>query len=521
MFQLRPYQVECSDNVVSDLVHHKQVGAILPTGAGKTTIFIDIAAKFVQTTQCKKKVLVLSHLSLLTTQSRDRFKKQAPHLKVDVMQADKRANDDAHVVVSTMQSSRDWKKVKNIKDVGLIIIDEAHHIMTQSYQQILNFFPNVKVLGVTATPFRDAQLMTQYFDKISFTISLQELIDQGYLVPPKLHQIKYEIGDLTERMAMVIKLYKEYHLKEKAIVYMKTIDDAKLMRQALDQEGVNARSITSELTSATYRDELLNDFSTGNIDILTTVNVLTAGVDLPPATVGFMPYATKSPTMFMQRVGRFLRPFTNKTHADIYCFGNAPSIKKGDFNTLLDLVLTKGERRKPDTVTEMVEHLDFLGDNNSESYLWNQEVLDTIKDMQSKDMTHFANLLDHKNFPPKFLKAIGQIKDNLPQYATPKHLKGSVTDRQKELLTKQGFEGDQLEGLTKGEASQMIATLYNKDESYNRFVLKSGKHKGRHLSQVPPMYFRFVLGNKHMKNSGVGKLIQEWLKVKRAYENRR
>lgn len=501
---------------MADLETCKSVGCVLPTGAGKTVLFIDIADRFIK--QYKQKVLVLSHLSLLTTQSNARFASQAPHIHVDIMQGQKRAHPNADVIVSTMQSSKVWNKVKGIDNIGLIIVDEAHHIMTKSYQQIIEYFPKAKVLGVTATPFRDARLMTQYFEKLSFTISLQELIDQGYLVPPRLHQISYQVGDLAERMAMVVKIYKEYHLGQKAICYMKTIDDAKLMRQALDQEGIHARSITSELTSPTYRDDILNDFTAGNIDFLTTVNVLTAGVDLPPTSVMFLPYATKSPTMFMQRVGRALRPYKGKTHADIYCFGNAPSIHNGDFNQLLSLVLTKGDRKKPDTVKEMVEHLDFMGDSNSESYLWNKEVLDTIREMQAKDMSHFASLLDHKNFPPKFLKAIGLIKDNLPQYKTPAHLKGSITDKQVELLTKQGFANDQLEGCTKGEASQMIAALYNQDASYMRFVVKSGKHQGKHMSQVPPMYFKFVLAKDYMRNSEVGKQIQEWLRVKRRHE---
>ena len=307
---------------------------ILPTGAGKTEIFCKIAERFVQMYP-DKSVMVLSHLSLLTQQTMARFKARLPHILTGVFQADQVPDQDAQVIVGTMQTSRDGRKSDFLKlqanrEVGLVVIDEAHYLDNPSYNKTLNeWFPKAKQLGCTATPFRSGALMTNYFDKISFSISLQELIDEGFLVPPRLIEVAYDEKELPDIMAMTARLYLEKERGKKALVFMTSIEDAKQMRNVLDNHGVKARAITSELLGE-ERDKVLSAFRRGEIDVLTTVNVLTAGFDSPNVEAIFMPYPTQSPTTYLQRVGRGLRPCpeVGKEECRIYVCGDAPAIRR-------------------------------------------------------------------------------------------------------------------------------------------------------------------------------------------------
>lgn len=495
-FTLRPYQNEAVDAVMADLPHYDKLGIIEPTGSGKTVQFIEIANRYLNENR-NNSVLVMSHLSLLTTQTKRAFRVMAPHLRVGILQAKTRPSTMDNVIISTMQSSRIEDKIEqfkrfSIKKVGLIIVDECHHILTASYDTALGYFPDAKVIGCTATPFRSGRLMTNYFDKVSFSISLERLISEGYLVPPRVIAMTYDENSDIERMAMVARLYKDREWGKKAIIFMQTKDQAKAMRNVLVSIGVEARAVTDELTGKA-RDETFKEFDSGPLQVLTTVNVLTAGFDAPSVEAIFMPYATKSPATYMQRIGRGLRlcPRIDKSECRIYVFGDAPSVERKYFEKLTDICL-RGDDKDPLAVDTVFDELDWLDESvDPQTYRWTMDICDAVKRMEALGMKDMANKLSTKNFPPKFLKDISRFASHLkPPSGGSIH---GITKQQSDHLCRQGFKLEHIQDLNKMEASQLIAaaTSYFLDgHSDTEFILTAGLHRGKHVKDVPYMYFR-------------------------------
>lgn len=530
-FTLRPYQHEAVQNVMADLETLQKVAMIMPTGSGKTEVFLKIAERYLAQNP-EKAVLVLSHLSLLTKQTFDRFTTRAPHLPAGIFQAGQYPDFRTKVIIGTMQTSRSASRVDDLNlvtkwPVGLIIIDEAHFLMSDSYDKAISYFPMAKQVGCTATPFRSGALMTSYFDKISFSISLQDLITQGFLVPPRLIEISKGDGQggdddvLEEKLAETAKLYTEKERGKKAIIFMPTIESAKTMRNLLDNAGVKAHAITSELVGE-ERDTLLSRFRQGEIDVLTTVNVLTAGFDSPNVEAIFMPYPTQSPTVYLQRIGRGLRvcPEIGKSECRIYVYGDAPSIKRGVFQKLHENVLDTGSKKHKTTTFE--EDLAYNeADPSSEVYLWTEKVVSAIERMKRLGMDKLAGKLNEKKFPKRFLQDIGAFATGLPS-RLPSLPGGQymLTAEQEKTLRTAGFTEECLEGVSKNEASAMIAAVLNQKNDWRKkpFIIPSGKFSGQHIKHTTFYYRNWIMKNN--PNGEIAKLIKEWEGQGGRYEKR-
>ena len=514
----RAYQESAIADTILALEQHKKVGAILPTGAGKSFIFIGVAVDFLAKNPGKS-VLVLSHLSLLTVQTGAAFKRFAPHIKTGVFQADKMPANDCHVFLSTVQSSRvedktSWFTNKIDSDVGLIIIDECHYLGSDSYDKALGYYPDAKIFGVTATPFRERRIMTSAFEKISFTISLQELINDGYLVEPKLHQIIHQSETVDDLIALMVKTYQEKEKGNKAIVFMQTIEDAKALRNAFVDNHIKAEAVTSEMIGEN-RDDVLNRFNTGDIDILTTVNVLTAGFDAPNVRAIFMPYATSSPTMYMQRIGRGLRPFEGKTECRVYVVGDAPSISKQTYEKIhRDALNGTADWKSYDTLND---DLAFnFPDKTSEVYLWTVQAVEIAQRLENLGLRSISKMLVEKKFPKKFMgnlveisKALEHVAPTAQQFKTP-----YITAAQAERLQTYGFPREGIDKLTKTEGSMLIAAMIHMFQEKGPYVVQSGQHAGKHVAKIPHQYKMIVL--QKFPNSNIAKLIRQWNQEKRA-----
>lgn len=517
-FRMRPYQEQAIRETTKALSEHKKVGAIMPTGAGKTEVFIGVTLDYLANNPGKS-VLILSHLSLLTVQTKARFITRAPHVKVGVLQAQIKPPPDAQVIVSTMQSSRVEDKIALFNhriesDVGLIIVDECHYLGSDSYDKALGYYPEAKIFGVTATPFRERRIMTSFFDKISFTISLQELINDGYLVEPKLNQIVHQSEGVEDIMALMVRTYQEKERGNKAIVFMQTIEDAKSLRNAFADNHIKAEAVTSEMIGEN-RDDVLNRFNTGDIDVLTTVNVLTAGFDAPNVRAIFMPYATSSPTMYMQRIGRGLRPFEGKTECRVYVVGDAPSISRQTYEKIhRDALNGTADWKEYDTYKE---DLAFnFPDKTSEAYLWTVQAVDIAQRLENLGAKKISEMLIQKKFPKKFLgnlvdleKAIAQVAPTATQYKTP-----NLTSAQSDALQRYGFPADGISKLSKTEGSMLISAMKLMFREKGEYVVQSGKFAGKHVADIPYQY-KMIVMNK-FPNSAVAQLIRQWNQEKRA-----
>lgn len=517
-FELRDYQIACVEAVLANLAAGAQSTlSILPTGAGKTEIFIRICQEWTAE-HPQGLVLLLSHLSLLTHQTRERFKLRAPDCTVGILQSHRHPPVTARVVISTMQTARAhehqaWLERMMLRSVSLIIVDEAHMIPTPSYEQIRKTYAHVPLAGFTASPFYARHAMLACFDTLSYSISLQELIDAGYLVPPQLHEITVRSNDLADRIALVLSIYRDREAGRQAIVYMQSIEEARLMAAAFEEIGVSAHPITQELTGH-YRNEILATFNAGTVKVLTTVNVLTAGFDSPAVECIIMPYGTDSPTTYIQRIGRGLRPnpARNKTSCAIYIFGDAPAISRKAFERLHQRVLNAdGETRIYDTFRDDLD----LNEPGGPTYLWTETIVKAIDRMEKLGMDHFAALLNSKHFPEKFTRNISDLLSALPK--RPSSLpngRTSITDSQTAFLFKQGFGSHQLSGLTKSEASMMISAIVNssapRSPSPPKWSVPEGQHKGKHVSELPFSYRNIVKAR--YPDSPVAHLIRAWEK---------
>lgn len=513
-FELRPYQAAAIERCIQDLETHQRIGAVLPTGSGKTEIFVEICRRYTQANPTKQ-VLILSHLSLLTEQTAKRFELRAPEIKCSIMQGSQRPQWNASVVVSTMQTSRskkhvEWLKDNTIKNVGLIIIDEAHFLPTQSYQTIMEHYPDAKIIGFTATPFREKKIMTSCFEKVSYSISLQELIHDGYLVPPTLKEIVSKGATTADVMATVIHLYKTHAFDRQAIVYMQTVEDARLLRTALETSGISAAAVTQELVGD-YRTEILDRFNRGETRILSTVNVLTAGFDSPNVGAIFMPYGTSSPTTYLQRIGRGLRPARDKSDCLVFVFGDAPSISRKAYEHLTRKILHAGG--------PLVSHPTFKEDliyndysNASEMYVWNNAVVEAVTKMEKLGMMKFASLLNEKRFPNRFMQNICGLLSALPaRKSSLPHGERPATEAQKNVLFRGGFGSEVLSTLSKGEASQMVSAMFNlqnRSSSQQQYMVREGAHANKHVSELPHAYRTLV--KKKFPDSPVAQLIIKW-----------
>jgi len=419
--KLRPYQQDAADNAIMDITSGlKKVCSVLSTGSGKTIIFIDIAYRY--KALYGKKVLVLSDSSILTEQNATRFRQFHPELKTGILQADQIPDRDCDVVIATVQSSKIETKIMswlgdNKDEIGLVIIDECHCLDTKSYDKALSYFKHAIQYGTTASPYRSRQLMTNYFDKISYTISMQELIEMKYLVPPNLKQILKK----EDKLAQCVELYMRNELGCKAGIFLKTQEEAKLLRNLFQQNNVNAEVILGN-TNRKTRTKIIEGFNNGDIDILCTCNVISKGFDSHKLEVIMMPYGTNSPTLFLQRIGRGSRPEDgdsvksehSKQDCRVYMFGDAPSIKNGFYKKLEHFALNDGSDKDKLDVHEELETMEILDEDKSSSiYVWTSEICEVSKQLQKLGKVEIDKLIRYKQFPKRYLRNPALLKQGL------------------------------------------------------------------------------------------------------------
>lgn len=506
--KLRDYQKACLLNTYAALEDHKNVAVVMPTGSGKTAVFGAMVRQFLEDNKYGK-VVVVSHLSLLVSQTQKRFKEDWG-LDSGVLQGTKMPKEDDRVIVTTMQSFRVFDKLTrwmnnqrsfgntsdmNDLQVKMIIIDECHYMGCESYEKIMGYFSSTdaKVVGFTATPFRENKLMTNMFDKVAFTMSMQELIDKKYLVPPTLHLTDFNTLDVVGMYLNIVEIHKKYHSNLKGVVYLKTIDDCKTLRNILEESGITASAVTSDVDKE-CRDVILSSFrENDDIKILVTCDVLTAGFDSPNIEVIYMPFKVNSVTTYLQRVGRGLRINEGKTCCHLYVGADSPGITKGFWEKINDRMLHAG-RKEYDRLDDELEYNESL---SGEVYKWTKEVVDMAKQVRDAGCTQLAEIIINKEFPRGLLSIF--IKE--PPLKSRKKFE-QPSRKQYDMLVNLGLYHD---GLSKRECSYIIDSYkrsqgyeYPKDE-----IVPSGIHAGKHFKQVPFMYWK-ILGNK-APGSGVYK----------------
>lgn len=327
--ELRPYQKEAKEAVLTQWNDGIQrTLLVLPTGCGKTVVFAKITEECVRT---GKRVLILAHRGELLTQASDKIEK-ACGLKCAVEKADETCLDSWYrITVGSVQTLMREKRLSNFSSgyFDVIIIDEAHHAVSDSYTRILNHFENADVLGVTATPDRgDMKNLGKVFQSLAYEYTLPKAIKEGYLSPIKAVTIPLQIdftgvsvqaGDfkasdidtaLDPYLYQIAEEMKAYCLNRKTVVFLPLVKTSQKFRDILNQAGFTAAEVNGESSD---RAEILEDFDKGKYNVLCNSMLLTEGWDCPSVNCVVVLRPTKVRSLYSQMVGRGTRLCEGKT----------------------------------------------------------------------------------------------------------------------------------------------------------------------------------------------------------------
>lgn len=323
MYKLRKYQEEAKNAILDSWEQgQNKTLLVLPTGCGKTVVFSAVINN-----EIKKghRVLVLAHRGELLEQASQKLK-EAFDIPTALEKASSSAlNDPAPVTVASIQSLSRDNRLQNYPRnyYQSIVIDEAHHCLSDSYKKVLDYFSGAKVLGVTATPDRgDLKDLGTYFDNKAYEYSLVEAITEGYLSPIKAQMIPLKLniskvgvsnGDfIAGEVGSALEPYLEeiadqmlkYCKGRKTVVFTPLIKTSQELHKILKKKGFRAAEVNGESKD---RAEILKDFNDGKYDILTNSMLLTEGWDCPSVDCIIVLRPTKIRSLYQQIVGRGLR----------------------------------------------------------------------------------------------------------------------------------------------------------------------------------------------------------------------
>ncbi|SRR6266550_1482563 len=337
MIELRPYQEECV-RLVLEAFEKDRSGfefLVLATGAGKTIIFSHIGHKLNK--KYGMNILIVAHRDELLSQAADKYHMIDPTAIIGKVGSGVHEYGGQVTVasVATICRPEHLKKLQEI-GYGLVVIDEAHHMASRSYQEVLKVLPNAFKLGVTATPDRLDKKDITNGKKPLYQAGIIDLVEQGYLCNFKavaiqthisLDNVKSSMGDFNEgelndavntpaRNNLIVQKYQEHVDGKRAVAFCVTVAHAEALAQTFNEAEIPAAIIEGN-TPLDKRKQIYHDFETGKIKILTNVMVLTEGWDSPRCEVAIMARPTQSRSLYVQQFGRILRKSPGKQHATL------------------------------------------------------------------------------------------------------------------------------------------------------------------------------------------------------------
>lgn len=368
--KLRPYQEEAVESLFSSWSDGmRRPAVVLPTGAGKTVIFAALidrwagwycgVAEAPPQVHGANRVVVLVHRDELADQAIAKIRAANPSLRVGKIKA---SDDDVHadVMVCSVQTLAVGQRLNRLTygqiehgRVGLVITDECHHGAAPTYRKIYDAFPHALHAGVTATLERgDGVGLGSVWDDVVYSRSPLWMMKHGYLVQPRaftedmsvdLDSVKTSRGDFTaldlgraleesDVAGQLPAVWKEHAAGRPTVVFTPTVATAHGVAESFRASGVTADVVSGE-TPREERLAVFERFRRGETKILSNCMVLTEGFDAPWASCAIIARPTRSRPLYIQMIGRVLRPWHGKTDAIVINVAGAG----GKIATLVDL----------------------------------------------------------------------------------------------------------------------------------------------------------------------------------------
>lgn len=330
VMELRPYQQEAKDSIFEEW--DKGVNKtllVLPTGCGKTIVFAKVAEECVRR---GSQVLILAHRGELLDQAADKIK-TVTGLNCATEKAEETCLGSwFNITVGSVQTMMREKRLGQFPAdyFKTIIIDEAHHCVSDSYQRVLQHFPDAKVLGVTATPDRgDMRNLGEFFESLAYEYTLPKAIKSGYLSPIKALTLPlkidmsgvgvqardFKVGDigtaLDPYLHSIADEMAKYCKDRKTVVFLPLVKTSQKFRDILCSKGFQAAEVNGESQD---RAEILADFDAGKYNVLCNSMLLTEGWDCPSVDCIVVLRPTKVRSLYSQMVGRGTRLCPGKDH---------------------------------------------------------------------------------------------------------------------------------------------------------------------------------------------------------------
>jgi DNA repair protein RadD len=330
LIENRPYEARAVRDLRISLPAYKRVLAVAPTGAGKTvvaTMLIGVELRW-------RRVLWLAHRTELIEQARQILIGLGVPCGVRCASYEQRhpeyVDREARVQVGSVQTVIR----QEVFDVDLIVIDEAHRAMAETYQRIARLRPHAEILGLTATPARmDGRDLGDFFRSMTIVARPSELYADSYLAQPVTYSAPPEArAILSQQLKSVAISQGDFQVKELGcavnksvlvgnvvsesqrlapgvpkVVFAATIAHSRQIAERFEEVGVSARHIDGK-TSSEERADALRCLANGQVEVVTCVDVLCEGWDCPALGAVVIARPTRSLTRFIQMIGRVQRP---------------------------------------------------------------------------------------------------------------------------------------------------------------------------------------------------------------------
>lgn len=510
---LRDYQDAALTAILRQFLTHKSVMVELPTGTGKTELFVSLAEGW----NIGRVLVVVPTIELISQAAKKIFRRTG--VEPGIEQGKRRSNESSwgrspFVVASKQTLCGTKKRYERFAGIGLVIVDECHYAETAAYKELLDYFRGQEayVLGVSATPKRkNGKIQSGNFEVCAYQMSLADAIHGGWLCPPKAHCVQIESLDLStvhttagdfnqEELAKVMEEERvvfeiaEVVAREsgtmKTIVFCASIKEAMAVSDLLvDKYHIKSAWVCGDknLVDDDRRYEILQSFQNdpNGIQIVCNVGVLTTGFDFPALEHIVVARPTKSLTLYTQILGRGTRtlpgtvdfyPSTPETRKAAIAESAKPNFKITDMadNSLQHKLITAADVMGGGMDSAVIERAKVSMQRSREPVCVDQALIDARRELEAE------------------------------QEEIARRKRARIDARAR-------YRSVEVDVFDEGQRGAMV------DREKPVRVMRFGKYKGQPMSEVPKDYLLWAVKQEYLKFAHGG-IFQELKRRKKERE---